>query len=315
LELMNRPRYIYSEEPNSPWADFLRGLPINRCTCGLVWSGSVSSFHAPAWTAVTLEPPNGQAFPAEAFASLTEQILSGTTLVPPLLLFQSFGAIHRAMSQGAAESFVLIPLASLIYQDVSETSHALRVLIAKAVSLGLFSDAYLFIKNAAVLHPDLFWLLFDQARQFAEAAGSAADLDAIAQQLAPWRKAPSLDREAVFVCCSEHEAGGQIYYASSGHFDAQQNLQLSADEKVCTSLPPWLLPKPPLSVAHKCLLDLHIHAAGEFLFGQDPTGSHAITELLRQARERLAKRYPQLTETQQAEARELYATLGGRALL
>jgi hypothetical protein len=52
-----RPRYDYSDEPASPWADFLNGLSLNRCKCGLTLSGHVSTFHTDTWTAVTLEPP------------------------------------------------------------------------------------------------------------------------------------------------------------------------------------------------------------------------------------------------------------------
>jgi ankyrin repeat protein len=324
VEYMHRPRYIYSEEPGSPWADFLRGLSLNRCACGLVLAGSVSSFHTLSWTAVTLEPPEGQAFPAETFAALATQVLTGVQLVPPLLLFQSFDAIQQAVSRGASERFLLIPFSSLIYQDVSETAQALRALIAKAVSARLFAAAYLFIKNAAVIHPDLFWVFFNEARQLAQIVDNASsgepgllnDLESVSKQLAEWRKVPSLDREAVFVCFGDDGAAsgpsaGQTYYALGGYFDAQQNPQFSGDEKACTSLPSWLLPKPPLSVARKCLLDVHIHASGEFLLRHDPTDSETIAMHLRQARERIENRYSELSEAQRAQLREFYGTLGG----
>jgi ankyrin repeat protein len=326
VEYLNRPRYFYSKEPDSPWADFLRGLSLNRCACGLVLSGCVSSFHTPFWTAVTLEPPN--AFSAETFAALVGEVLTGVRLVPPLLLFQSFDTIQKAVLRGTSEPILLIPYSLLIYQDVSETARALRVLIAKAVSARLFSDAYLFIKNAASIHPDLFWVFFDEARQFAEIVDKAStgepsllnNFESISEQLAGWRKATSLDREAVFVCFGENAtgsgpSGGQTYYASRGYFDAKQDLRFLEGEKVCSSLPSWLLPKPALSAAHKCLLDVHIHAAGEFLLRHDPTVSQTISVLMRQARERIENNYSKLSQVQRAQFREFYSTFDGRDLL
>jgi hypothetical protein len=290
--------------------------------------GCVSSFHTPFWTAVTLEPPKDRAFPADTFAALVEEVLTGGRHVPPLLLFQSFDAIQEAVSRGTSESFLLIPYSSLIYQDVSETARALRVLIAKAVSANLFSDAYLFIKNAAAIHPDLFWVFFDEARQFAQIVDKAStgepsllnDFESISQQFAGWRKAPSLAREAVFVCFGENSAvsgssGGQTYYASRGYFDAHQDLRFLEGEKACSSLPSWLLPKPALSAAHKCLLDVHIHAAGEFLLKHDPTGSQTISVHMRQARQRIENNYSKLSQAQRAQVREFYSTFGGRDLL
>lgn len=327
VEFLNRPRYFYSEEPGSPWADFLRGLSLNRCACGLVLGGCVSSFHTLSWTAVTLEPPK-DAFPAETFAALVDEVLTGVRRVLPLLLFQSFDAIQQTVSRGTSEPFLLIPFSSLIYQDVSETARALRVLIAKAVSARLFSDAYLFIKNAAAIHPDLFWVFFDEARQFAQIVDKAStgepsllnDFESISKQLAGWRKAPSLDREAVFVCFGENAAvlgpsSGQTCYALRGYFEAHQDLRFLEGEKAFSSLPPWLLPKPALSAAHKSLLDVHIYAAGEFLLRHDPAGSQTISVHIRQARERIENKYSELSEAQRAQVREFYSTFGGRDLL
>jgi ankyrin repeat protein len=320
---MNRPRYLYSEEAGSTWTDFLRGLPLNRCACGAVLAGSVSSFHTPNWTAVTVEPPKARAFSAETFAALTGEVLTGVQVVSPLLLFESFEAIQQAVSRGTSEPFLLIPFSSLIYQDVSETAQAMRVLIGRAVSAGLFSDAYLFIKNAAAIHPDLFWVFFDEARQLAQIVDNAAteeprmvkDLESLSEHLAGWRKVPSLGRD-VFVCFEENDAvlepsRGQTFYALRGRFDVDQNLKFWGPEKACLSLPSWLLPKPALSAAHKCLLDVHIHAAGEFLLKCDPTGEQTIGVQLHEARERIETRYSELSETQRAQVRGFYSTLGG----
>jgi hypothetical protein len=328
VEYLNRPRYFYSEAPGSQWDDFLGGLPLNRCACGLAMGGCVSSFHTLSWTAVTLEPPKGRALAAETFAALAEEVLTGIRLFPPLLLFQSFGAIQQAVARGTSQPFLLIPFSSLIYRDVSETQRALRVLIAKAVSARLFSDAYLFIKNAAAIHPDLFWVFFDEARQFAQIVDEAStggpsllnDFESVNQHLAGSRRVPSLDRKAVFVCFGEDAEGSgpsgeQIYYALRGYFDAHQDLRFLAGEKACSSLPSWLLPKAALPAAHKCLLDVHICAAGEFLLRHDSAGSQAIAMELRQARERIQNRYSDLSRAQQAQVRKFYYTVGGRDLL
>ena len=325
LTCFMRPRYFYSEEPGSVWLDFLDGLPRNRCTCGLKMMGSVSSFHTDSWTAVTLEPPEGRAFPVEIFESLVDEVLTGVQHCPPLLLFQSFEEIHRAVSGGTVSPFLLIPYSSLIYQGVSETARALRVLIAAAVSAGLRADAYLFIKNAAAIHPDIFWVFFDAARELARIVDEAStggsrllnDFESLSKQLAGWRKAPSLDREAVFVCFAEESeaSSGQTYYALRGYFDTHQDLSFLKDDKACSSLPSWLLPKPVLSPAHKCLLDLHIHATGEFLLRHVPTASQTISEQMRRARERIANRYSELSEAQRTQAREFYSTFDGRDLL
>lgn len=328
LRCFMRPRYFYSEEPGSAWSDFLDGLQRNRCTCGLKVGGCVSSFHTDSWTAVTLEPPEGSAFPAELFEPLIDEVLTGVQRYPPLLLFQSFEDIHRAVSGGASEPFLLIPYYSLIYQDVSETARALHILIEEAVSAGLYADAYLFIKNAAAIHPDLFWVLFDAARELARIVDEAStgdsrllnDFESLSEQLAGWRKAPSLDREAVFVCFGEHDAksdasSGQTYSALHAHFDTHQDLRFLEGDKACSSLPSWLLPKPILSRAHKCLLDIHIHAACEFLLRHVTTASQTISEQMRRARERVANSYPELSEEQRTQVREFYGTLGGRELL
>ncbi|MGH9162684.1 MAG: hypothetical protein ACRD2X_22170, partial [Vicinamibacteraceae bacterium] len=177
-------------------------------------------------------------------------------------------------------------------------------------------------------HPDLFWVFFDEARQFAQIVDKAStgepsllnDVDSISEQLAGWRKAPSLDREAVFVCFGEiaavsEQSGGQTYYASRGYCDAHQDLHFLEGEKACSSLPSWLLPKPTLPAAHKCLLDVHIYAVGEFLLRYDPTGSQTLSVHMRQVRERIENKYPELSEAQRAQVREFYSIFGGRDLL
>lgn len=326
LRCFMRPRYSYSEEPGSVWLDFLDGLPRNRCKCGLKVMGSASSFHTDSWTAVTLEPP--RAFPAEIFADLVNEVLTGVQHCPPLLLFESFEEIHRAVSGGTSQPFLLVPYSSLIYQDVSETARTLHVLIAAAVSAGLHADAYLFIKNAAAIHPDIFWVFFDAARELARIvdealtgdSGLLEDFELLSRQLAGWRKAPSLDPEAVFVCFVENAATSeasddQIYYTLRGYFDTHQDLRFLEGDKACSSLPSWLLPKPNLSPAQKCLLDVHIHAAGEFLQRQDPTAAQTISDQMCRARERIASRYSKLSEAQRTQARDFYITVGGRDLL
>jgi hypothetical protein len=80
-------------------------------------------------------------------------------------------------------------------------------------------------------------------------------------------------------------------------------------------LPSWLLPKSPLSVAQKCLLDVYVHAAGEFLLKHDPSGSEAVAECMGQARERIATQYPRLSAAQRDQVRDFYATFDGRDLL
>ena len=328
LRCFMRPRYFYSEEPDSVWSDFLDGLPRNRCTCGFTMMGNVSSFHTDSWTAVTLEPPKGHAFPAEIFAQLVDEVLTGVQRRPPLLLFQSFEEIHRAVSGGTLRPILLIPYSSLIYQDVSETARALDVLIPAAVSAGLCADAYLFIKNAAAIHPDIFLVFYDVAQKLVQIVDEAStgdsrlrnDFESVSKQLARWRKAPSLDREAVFVCFGEHDAKsgascGQTYYALRGYFDTHQNLRFLEGYNPCSSLPSWLLPKPILSAAHKCLLDIHIHAAGELLLRHVPTASQTISEQMRRARERVASSCSELSEAQRTQVREFYGTVGGRELL
>lgn len=323
-----RPRYFYSEEQGSAWSNFLEGLPLNRCKCGFKMMGSVSSFHTDSWTGVTLEPPKGRAFPAEIFAQLVDEVLTGVQHCPPLLLFESFEEIHRAVSDGTVEPFMLIPYSSLIYQDVSETAQALRVLIEEAISAGLCADAYLFIKNAAAIHPDIFWVFFDSARELAEIVDGAStgdsrlqnDFEFVSKQLEGWRKAPSLDREAVFVCLGEHDSesdasSSQTYHALRGYFDTYQKLRFQEGSKVCSSLPSWLLPKPMLSPAHKFMLDVHIHAACEFLLRHDPTASQTISDEMHRARKRIASTSSKLSEAQRTQARDFYSTVDGRALL
>jgi hypothetical protein len=243
-------------------------------------------------------------------------------------LFESFEELHRTVSGGTLQPFLLIPYSSLVYQDVSETAQALRVLIAVAVPAGLCADAYLFIKNAAAIHPDIFWVFFDAARELAQIADEAGtgdsrlldDFESLGTQLAAWRKAPSLDREAVFVCPGELDAesgasSGQTYHALRGCFDTCQNLHFLEGDRVCSSLPSWLLPKPILSPTHKCLLEVHIHAAGELLLGRVPTASQTISMQMRRARERIASGYPELSEAQRTQVREFYTAVGGRELL
>ncbi|WP_254019422.1 ankyrin repeat domain-containing protein [Mesorhizobium escarrei] len=327
LRCFMRPRYFYSEEPGSVWSDFLDGLPRNRCKCGLKVTGSASSFHTDSWTAVTLEPP--RAFPAEVFAELVNEVLTGVQHCPPLLLFESFEEIHRAVSGGTSQPFLLMPYSSLIYQGVSETARTLHVLIIAAVSAGLCADAYLFIKNAAAIHPDIFWVFFDAARELARIVDEAStgdsglleDLESLSRQLAGWRKAPALDPEAVFVCffgenaATSEASDDQIYYTLRGYFDNHQDLRFLEGDKACSSLPSWLLPKPNLSPAHKCLLDVHIHAAGEFLLRHNPTAAQTISDQMCRARERIASRYSKLSEAERTQAREFYSTVGGRDLL
>jgi hypothetical protein len=243
-------------------------------------------------------------------------------------LFESFEELHRTVSGGSLQPFLLIPYSSLIYQDVSETAQALRVLMAVAVPAGLCADAYLFIKNAAAIHPDIFWVFFDAARELARIADEAStgdsrlldDFESLGEQLAAWRKAPSLDREAVFVCLEERDAesgssSGHTYHALRGYFDTCQNLHFLEGDKVLSSLPSWLTPKPILSPAHKCLLELHIHAAGEFLVRRVPTASQTITRQMRRARERIASGYSELSDSKRTQVREFYTAVGGRELL
>jgi hypothetical protein len=328
VEFLVRPRYFYSEEPGSVWSDFLNGLPRNRCTCGLEPRGSVSSFHTGTWTAVTLEPPKDRAFPAEIFAQLVDEVLTGISHRPPLLLFESFEEIQRAVSGGTSELLLLIPYSSLIYQDVSETARALSVLVADAVSAKLYSDAYLFIRNAVAIQPEIFWVFFNTARKLARVvdewstgdSGLQNDFETLRKQFGKWRKAPSLDDKVVFVCFRENAtklgaSGGQIYYALRGYFDSHQDLQFRNGDKACSLLPSWLLPKPALPPAYKCMLDVHIHAAGEFLLAHVPTPSQAIFEQMGQARERIANKYSELSKEQRAQAREFYSTFGGRDLV
>lgn len=326
LKFFMQPRYDYSDEPGSAWADFLGGLSLNRCKCGLPLNGNASTFHTDTWTAVTLEPP-GPGYPAEIFARLADDALTGVEWRPSLLLFKSFDEIHQAVSGGPSQPFLFVPFRFLIYQDVSETARALNVLIAAAVRVGLCEDAYLFIKNAAVIHPDIFWFFSDVARELARIVDEAStghqslseDFASVSNQLAAWRKASSLDRERVYVCFPETDAeadasGGQTYYALRGYFDAHQELKFLEGEKPC-SLPPWLSPKPALSPAHKCLLDAHIHAAGEFLLEHGTTASQTVSEQMHLARERILNRYADLSEAQRTQVREFYNTVGGRELL
>jgi hypothetical protein len=327
VEYLTRPRYFYSEEPDSAWSDFLNGLPFNRCACGVGAGGQVSSFHADSWTAVTLEPPRNRGFPAEVFAQLVDEVLTGVQLRPPLLLFGSFGEIQRAAAGGAAAPFLLVPYVTLIYQDVAETGRDLRVLLATAIAARLYGDAYLFIKNAAAIHPDIFWAGFGAAQEIAHRVEAATgdsslqgDLEETKRQLAGWRRVPSLDSERVYLCFEEQAASSgasvsQTLYALRGHFDSRQELRLLQGEESCSSLPPWLLLRPPLSPAHKVLLDVHIHSAGESLLRNVPEVPQAITELLGQARDRIANRYAELSQAQRKQAREFYSAVGGQDLL
>lgn len=330
-----RPQYFYSEEPVSVWSDFLNGLARDsRCKCGVksglgaILRGRVSTFYTDSWTAITLEPPEGRALPAEMYAELVDEVLTGLQHCSPLLLFKSFEEIHRAVSGGNLQPVLLVPYSSLIYQDVSETARALNVLLPVAVSAGLCADAYLFIKNAAAIHPDIFWVFYDAAQELARIVDEAStgdsqlqdDFESLSKQLARWRKAPSLDRKEVFVCFGEHDpkqdaSSGQTYYALRGYFDTHQKLHYLEGDEACSSLPSWLLPKPVLSPAHKCLLDTHIHAASEFLLRHVPTASQTISALMRRARERVANSYSTLSEAQRTQVREFYTTVGGRELL
>jgi len=112
-----------------------------------------------------------------------------------------------------------------------------------------------------------------------------------------------------------------IYYsrepndALRGHFDARQELRLGQGVEPCTSLPPWLLLGPPLSPAHKVLLDVNLHAAAESLLRNVPEVPRAIPELLDQVRERIANRYAELSAAQRGQAREFYRAVGGQDLL
>jgi hypothetical protein len=324
---LQRPRYFYSEESGSAWRNFLQGIRQNRCKCGLTLSGSVSSFYAASWTAVTLEPPAGLALPPEIFADLVDKVLTGIAFRLPLLLFQSVEDIQQAMSGGNSKPFLLIPYPCVMYQDVAETARALGVLIAAAVRVGLYSDAYLFIRNAAGIHPDIFWVFFETAQELARLADHLArdnskqnDFELVMKQLERWRKAPSLDRKTVFVCFGENTvtqsaSPGQTYYASRGYFDTNQELLFWKSDHACSSLPSWLLPQQPLSLARKCLLDVHIHAAGEFLLGPGDAASQTVSEQTFHARERIVTTYSKLSEAQRAQALEFYRNVGGRDLL
>ncbi|MCB1852904.1 MAG: ankyrin repeat domain-containing protein [Gammaproteobacteria bacterium] len=330
-----RPQYFYSEEPESVWSDFLNGLARDsRCKCGFksglgaILKGRVSTFYTDSWTAVTLEPPEGRALPAEKYAELVDEVLTGIQHCSPLLLFKSFAEIHRAVSGGNLQPVLLVPYSSLIYQDVSETARALNVLLPVAISAGLCADAYLFIKNAAAIHPDIFWVFYDAAQELVRIVDEAStgdsklqdDFESLSKQLARWRKAPSLDRKEVFVCFGEHDpkqdaSSDRTYYALRGYFDTHQKLHFLEGDEACSSLPSWLLPKPVLSPAHKCLLDTHIHAAGEFLLRHVPTTLQTISESMRRARERVANSYSTLSEAQRTQVREFYTTVSGRELL
>jgi hypothetical protein len=185
----------------------------------------------------------------------------------------------------------------------------------------------LFIKNTAAIHPDIFWLFSDVARKLARTVDEAStghqslseDFTSFSNQLAAWRKAPSLDGEKVYVCFPRTDAeadgsGGQRHYALLGYFDAHQELKFLEGEKPC-SLPSWLLPTPALSSAHKCLVDVQIHAAAEFLLADGTTTSQTVSEQMRLARDRILSRYADLSEAQKIQLREQYNTVGGRALL
>jgi hypothetical protein len=88
IEVVPRPVYMYSDDPNSAWARFLRGGEASDCTCGFGFRGGPSFFRAPAWTAVTLEPPPGHALPGERYAVLIEELLRGRDAGYPLLVFE-----------------------------------------------------------------------------------------------------------------------------------------------------------------------------------------------------------------------------------
>jgi hypothetical protein len=82
--------------------------------------------------------------------------------------------IHQAVSRGKLGTIPADSLFILIYQDVSETARALRALIAEAVSAGCVRTPNVH-QNAAAIHPDIFWVFFDAARELAQIVDGSVD--------------------------------------------------------------------------------------------------------------------------------------------
>lgn len=331
IEAPMRPRYVFSEDPQSSWAGLLQGRTADACGhCGLILDGRPSTFHALSWTGATMEPPEGRTLSVEIYEKLVEELLQGVRKRPPLLIFGRFGDVSAALRPDRGEPFLMIPYAALVYRDVVALQQPLEIVVREALRAQDPHVAYGVVKNASIVHPDLFFYNYNTLLAIAEIGDQAAapgamrllaDFGETAETMASFRKAPTLDREQAYVVLPENpeeqvvEEQGLRFPCRQARFDAHQDLEILPGVAETGARPLWMTPQPPLPGPQRFLLDLNLHAHGELvLAARSGAVSGALAAAMLRARERVEAAAPDVSEAQRAQAQEYYATIGGRAL-
>ncbi len=281
-QYISRPYYEKSGDPASLWALFLQGRTANnQCVCGFKVGGAPSVFVADTWTAVTLEPPMGRSYAAEHYALLIRELLSGRKSKYPLFVFGSDEDLITALNAKSRVAFFAIPYSSTLYECVDDVKRRLMVAAAVAVDHGWPDLAYSFLRNACLIHHELFFSVECEMSALATAWDSSNepstlfetplrdDLQVLQRALTPRRKAAWVDAGRSFICVLDDGAaaspGKQLHSAVSFKFDAEENVKVEKDTASLVGLPSWIVPAPALTPFVLCKLDVNFLAGGAYL--------------------------------------------------